>query len=214
MNHDVLRKRGHRLGQEINPQLRREASEEHRKLANAYEHYELPLPNDAIAPLVKKTATLLYVVRSNIAHGEKAALANPNSEEAKRDDEVARKTIPVQLKLLDLIFNKPDQKLVVYGILAPGAPGEHILEEIGGDWQQCKIAGSIFSHEGLKYYKEYPEMSEINCRLFFSKFLPEGWASIDAFEGSNYNRILIPAKIADHWVVANVYEGREFESGL
>ncbi len=214
MNHDVLRRRGYRPSQEIDPRLRRDASEAHRKLANAYKRHRRPFPDDAITPLVKKTAALLYVVRSNIAHGEKAALGNPGSEEAKRDDEVSRKMIPIQSKLLDLIFDRPSQKLVVYGMLAPGAPGEYVLKGMEGAWQRCKIVGEIIVREGLKYFRSYPGTDEIDCYLFSSDHLPERWSNLDAFEGNNYNRVLIPAKIANRWVVANVYEGRVTENDL
>lgn len=214
MNHDVLRRRGYRPSQEVDPRLRRKASEEHRRLANAYKQHTYPFSDDAIASLVKKTAALLYVVRSNIAHGEKVALGNPASEEVKRDDEVSRKMIPVQSKLLDLIFDKPSQKLVVYGMLAPGAPGEYVLKNMEGTWQRCKIVGKITVREDLKYFRSYPGTNEIDCYLFSSDHLPERWSSLDAFEGNNYNRVLIPTKIADRWVVANVYEDRATENDL
>jgi hypothetical protein len=70
MNHDVLRRRGYRPGVEIEPRVIREASEVHRKLAKAYS--ELDGPDPAIEErILKRTAELLYIVRSNIAHGER-----------------------------------------------------------------------------------------------------------------------------------------------
>ena len=205
MNHDILRRRGYRPDIEIDPHLRREATEEHRQLVNAYgNHKENPLDNTK-RRLLKKTAQLLYIVRSNIAHGEKTPYG-PDLKKAERDENVSSVVIPVLLKLLELIFDKPNQKLIVYGTLAPGAPNESVLEGIDGFWQDCKIRGEIMRHTGLKYFKWSPNAGEIDAKMFISKSLPDELSSIDRFEGGNYHRILIPAKVGEYWVIANIYE--------
>ena len=205
MNHDTLRRRGYRPDIDIKPHLRREATEEHRQLENACRNYKEAPSDDTKEKLLKKTAQLLYIVRSNIVHGEKTPYG-PDLKKAERDENVSDVVIPVLLKLLKLIFDKPDQKLVVYGTLAPDAPNESILEEIKGFWRECKITGEIVSHKGLKYFKGNPNAGEIDAKIFISKSLPDELSSIDRFESGNYHRILIPVKVGDYWVIANIYE--------
>lgn len=204
MNHDTLRRRGYRPDIEIEPRLVIEATEEHRQLVNAYESYKESPSTDTKEKLLKKTAQLLYIVRSNIAHGEKTPYG-PDWKKVERDEKVSGVVKPVLLKLLGLIFDKPDQKLVVYATLAPGAPNESILEEIKGFWQQCEIKGKIVSYKGLKYFKWNPHGAEINVKMFVSEFLPDKLPNTDAFEGSSYHRILIPVKLENYLVIANIY---------
>jgi gamma-glutamylcyclotransferase (GGCT)/AIG2-like uncharacterized protein YtfP len=123
-------------------------------------------------------------------------------------NEVSDIVIPVLLKLLELIFDKPDQKLIVYGTLAPGAPNERLLKDIVGTWQDCKIRGEIIQRHGLKYFKWNLNAGEIDAKIFVSRFLPEKLSTIDRFEGKDYHRILIPAKVEERLVIANIYEGK------
>lgn len=197
-------RRGYRPDIEIEPRLKREATEEHRQLVNAYRRYKESPSSDTKEKLLKKTAQLLYIVRSHIAHGEKTPYG-PDLKKAERDEKVSGVVEPVLLKLLELIFDKPEQKLVVYGTLAPG---ESILEDIKGFWQECKITGEIVSYEGLKYFKWNPNAAEIDAKMFVSEFLPDKLPNIDRFEGSIYHRILIPVKVEDYLVIANIYEGK------
>ena len=207
MNHNTLRRRGYRPDKEIEPRLVREATDEHRQLVNAYRSYKENPSNDTKERLLKKTAQLLYVVRSNIAHGEKTPYG-PDLKKAERDEKVSGVVIPVLLKLLELIFDKPGQKLIVYGTLAPNAPNERLLEDIAGTWQDCKIRGKIMQRHGLKYFKWIPNASEIDAKMLVSESLPDKLQSIDRFEGEAYHRVLIPAKVGKHLVVANIYEGK------
>lgn len=205
MNHDTLRRKGYRPDRDIEPRLQREATEEHRQLVNAYKDYKENPSDDTKKRLLKKTAQLLYIVRSNIAHGEKTPYG-PDLKKAERDENVSSIVIPVLLKLLELIFDKPNQKLIVYGTLTPGASNESVLKGIDGLWQDCKIRGKIMHYAGLKYFKWNPNAGEINVKMFISKSLSDELSSVDRFEGGNYHRILIPAKVGEHWVIANIYE--------
>ncbi|SFN05314.1 gamma-glutamylcyclotransferase [Thermodesulforhabdus norvegica] len=205
MNHNTLRRRGYRPDKEIGHHLVREATDEHLQLVNAYRSYKENPSDDTKERLLKKTAQLLYVVRSNIAHGEKTPYG-PDLKKTERDEKVSGVVIPVLLKLLELIFDKPDQKLVVYGTLAPNAPNERLLKNIAGTWQDCKIRGRIIQRHGLKYFKWIPDADEINTKMFVSESLSDKLSSIDQFEGEDYHRILIPAKVGKDLVVANIYE--------
>ncbi|MBA7471955.1 hypothetical protein ES707_07267 [subsurface metagenome] len=208
MNQYTLRRRGYRPNQEIGVRLRREATKEHSEAVNAYTRYkELPQDNTS-ERLIKKIAQLLYVVRSNIAHGEKTPYG-PDLRKAERDEQVSEVVIPALLKLLQLIFDKPDQKLVVYGTLAPGACNEIWLKGIEGSWQDCMIRGEIKGCEGLPYFKWNFGSREIKVKMFISDYLPNELPKLDQFEGEEYHRILIPARIADYWIVTNVYQGKD-----
>ena len=70
LNHNVLNRHRYPPGSEIDPRLFSEASEVHRKLTNAFHEV---VSGDAATEerLIKRTAELLYIVRSNLAHGEK-----------------------------------------------------------------------------------------------------------------------------------------------
>ena len=61
-------------------------------------------------------------------------------------------------------------------------------------------------YTGLKYFKWSQNAGEIDAKMFISKSLPDELSSIDRFEGGNYHRILIPAKVGEYWVIANIYE--------
>jgi hypothetical protein len=59
--------------------------------------------------VMKRLAELLYVVRSNNAHGEKTPYG-PDIEKLKQDEMVCSIIIPIQLALLMLILDRPDFK--------------------------------------------------------------------------------------------------------
>ena len=71
MNHDVLKKRGYVPKQEISESLQREATEEHRKTQKALTDFDAQRSDEVADRALKRLAEVLYVIRSNIAHGEK-----------------------------------------------------------------------------------------------------------------------------------------------
>ena len=87
----------------------------------------------------------------------------------------------------------------------PGTSNERLLEDIAGTWQDCKIRGEIIRSQGLKYFKWNPYNGEIDAKIFISRFLPEKLLSIDQFEDIGFYRILIPAKVGEYWIIANIY---------
>ena len=153
MNHNTLIKGGYRPGRKIGSNLIRRATKEHRELVNAFNDYQRNPTSDAKQEVLKKTVRLLYVVRSNIAHGEKTPYG-PDLEKARRDEKVSGIVVPLLRKLLELIFDKPSQKLVVYGTLAPGGINEQLLKNISGIWLDCKIKGKIMHQrrKGMFYW--------------------------------------------------------------
>jgi len=206
MNHELLGRRGYNPDQEMEPKLAKEARKDHKKLVSAYKTYisDQSDENQKVTVL-KKMAILLYIVRSNIAHGEKT-IYGPDHGAIERNRIVSEKVIPLQKLLIRFLLDRADRKLVVYGTLAPGKVNQNILSEIEGSWSNCKVNGRIFEKNGLPYFVWDPNESLIEVHLFFSKKLPASWNRLDQFEGSTYKRILIPVTIDKEICVAYVFE--------
>jgi hypothetical protein len=152
LDHFVLKSRGYRPGQQITPDLRRDATEKHRKLRTAHGGFLAGKPDSTADSVLKKLAEFLFVVRSNIAHGEKTPYG-PDLDKARRDEEVAALVVPVQEVIIDLLFDRPSQRLVAYGTLRPGGPNEEMLKEFGGDWQRCWVHGTITERGSLRFFR-------------------------------------------------------------
>jgi len=114
--------------------------------------------------------------------------------------------LQVLIKLIDFVLDRPSQKLVVYGTLAPGERYHYLLQDIAGTWLRCKVVGRITKKRGLKYFKWIPDGEKIDAYLFISESLPKKWAELDEFEGSEYRRIFVPVEVDKQWIVANIYE--------
>lgn len=104
MNHDTLRRHRFRPDQEIEPQLVKKASEEHHKVVNAYNSYKSQHSDEVKQCVIKKISDLLYVVRSNIAHGEKTPYG-PDLKKKERDEQVCKVIMPLQRLLLNGLFD-------------------------------------------------------------------------------------------------------------
>jgi len=207
LDHFVLKSRGYRPGQEITAPLRRDATEKHRKLRNAHGALLAEKPESTADSVLKKLAEFLFVVRSNIAHSEKTPYG-PDPDKARRDEEVSALVVPVQKVIIDLLFDRPSQKLVAYGTLRPGGSNEEILKPLGGDWEPCWIHGTVQERGSVSFFRWEPGGNAIAAMLFTAPSLADAWERLDRFEGSRYLRHLIPVQTAGMWVVANVYEAR------
>ena len=100
--------------------------------------------------------------------------------------------------------------LFVYGTLCPGRPNEHVLENIGGIWEQATIRGHL-KQLGWGAGLGYPVIvldqagDEVEGFLFRSENLDRHWAELDAFEGAEYQRVSTTVRNADGAVEAYVY---------
>lgn len=206
MNHDILRK-NHYDSTDISKELERKSQERHTNLVDSFSSYQQQRwKRQTIDKLLKDLAKLLYVVRSNNAHGEKTP-RGPDLQKVKRDQKVCQVINPLLELIIALIFDKPSTRLAVYGTLAPNEPNESILSEIKGDWINGKINGLIDQVENLPTFKWVINNREVEVQLFCSEELPKYWQEIDRFEGCNYRRILIPVKLKNNvFTVANIYE--------
>ena len=204
MNHYTLRMHRYRPGREIDPELAKKASREHHRAVNAYGRCLSEKNDVARESMIKRLAELLYIIRSNIAHGEKTPYG-PDLDKKERDNKVCEVAIPLQILLVNALLDYPDQKLIVYGTLAPEDVNRNILSDLQGSWENCSVHGCIEKINGLSFFVWQPNEPTIDLRLFTSAILPKSWLQLDQFEGSDYRRILVPIVKSDKMVVANIY---------
>lgn len=204
MSHKTLRENDYRPNIDINPELIEIASNVHKNLKNKYEKYHSEnskISKDSIIGIISR---LLYIVRSNIAHGEKTPYG-PDLNKIKRDEIVCKTIFPLQKLLLNLLFDYPDQKFVVYGTLAPGEINHSIILDIQGHWEDCKIIGELDKSKSIPYFNWNPKGQLIDAKLFSTAELPDCWKRIDRFEGEQYRRLLIPVLRERGIAIANCY---------
>ena len=204
MNHDTLRRHRYRPDQELDPQLVKKASEEHQRLVNAYTTYLSLMNQENAERVIKRAAELLYIVRSNIAHGEKTPYG-PDLKKKERDEEVCKVVMPLQRLLLNVLLDYPDRQLAVYGTLAPGNMNHKAISDIQGDWEDCTVNGHVYEINGLPFFDWQPRGHSIKAQLFISDILSSSWERLDQFEGSKYKRILIPVTKSNGICIANIY---------
>ncbi len=81
--------------------------------------------------------------------------------------------------------------LFVYGTLGPGRPNAHILENIGGQWSEGWVNGSL-RNEGWGADLGYPGIvlddssNQVQGFVFSSEQLDANWKLLDDFEGEGY----------------------------
>ena len=108
-----------------------------------------------------------------------------------------------------------DRCLAVYGSLAPGQPNHHVLDGIEGRWREGFVRGHLEDRGwgaglGFPALRYDPDGYEVRVDLFCSDHLPAHWDRLDAFEGPNYERIVVPVHDGRDVIAhANLYATRE-----
>jgi gamma-glutamylcyclotransferase (GGCT)/AIG2-like uncharacterized protein YtfP len=102
----------------------------------------------------------------------------------------------------------PEERLIVYGTLAPGGQYHHLLADLGAAWERCTIRGRLGSYRGYPSFKWNPLGEAHSAWLVTSPRLPAAFRVLDHFEGRAYSRRLIPAEVGHRLVVAHIYEGK------
>ncbi|CAI1025096.1 gamma-glutamylcyclotransferase family protein [Serratia ficaria] len=96
--------------------------------------------------------------------------------------------------------------LFVYGTLGPGRPNAHIMEGIGGSWEEGSVGGTLLN-EGWGADMGYPGIvlnnsgNKVNGFLFRSENLADHWNTLDEFEGDGYERVAVKVSTASGGVV-------------
>lgn len=204
MNHDTLRRREY-TPSSISPELAQEARAEHRQLANAYTRYIVEPENEALrTALLKKTAQLLYIVRSNIAHGEKTP-RGPDRKKVQRDRDVCNRVLPVLDQFFQLLFDQPNHRLALYGTLRPGESNHQLIEDISGHWIKGETRGGLSERNSYPIFVWSSSGEPVKVEILVSTKLPEELPRIDEFEGSDYERIWIPVQTTEGLQICNIY---------
>ena len=107
----------------------------------------------------------------------------------------------------------PEHRLAVYGSLAPGQPNHHQLDSLRGDWRPGVVRGRLqdsgwgaaLGYPGLQ---PDPEGPEVAVQVFTSLDLPDHWARLDAFEGAEYERVIVAVQLDEAVVTASVFAMR------
>ncbi len=95
-----------------------------------------------------------------------------------------------------------NERLFVYGTLAPGQPNDHILRDVPGTWEEAFVKGRLVEH-GWGAELGFPaiELSEADSRVaglvFTSDSLAGHWQRLDEFEGEGYQRVMAEAYLHD-----------------
>lgn len=208
LNHDTLRK-GDYDPCNITAKLVKDASAEHRQLLNAYGRYKAS-PDDAALRevLLKKTAQLIYTVRSNIAHGEKTP-KGPDVKKTQRDKEVCTLVVPVIEMFFQLLFGSPDQRLALYGTLRRGEVNHALIEDLPGDWIGGQVVGIVSQLNGHPILMWDSSGDNVQVEVLVSDRLPSKFDQFDGFEGNAYERIWIPVETSSGKQICNIYSSMQ-----
>ncbi len=187
--------------------LKTDASVEHRQLTNSLKRWHDNPTEETRLQTLRKLGTLLYVVRSNIAHGEKT-MRGPDSAKAERDKQVCEIALPMIHAVADVLLDYPTRKLIAYGTLRPSEPNHKVLEPLTDQqWMDIEVEGTIVDREaGLKGFRWCDSRTRHKAMLLKSSQLPSFWGRLDSFEGSAYRRTLATALVGELTVVATIYQ--------
>lgn len=204
MNHQTLKSREYSPSN-ISPELARDARNEHRQLANAYHRFVSEPESPSVrTALLKKLAQLLYIGRSNIAHGEKTP-KGPDIQKAERDVVLCDLISSVLIQFFQMLFDQPNHRLALYGTLRRGEANHSLIEEVPGRWLNGVTNGDLCLHDSLPAFTWKLGGESVPVEILISTELPERFHRIDEFEGSNYARIWIPVQTADGLQICNIY---------
>lgn len=103
-----------------------------------------------------------------------------------------------------------DTRFAIYGSLAPGRVNHVQLAALKGRWRKGVVKGRLVD-TGWGAAMGYPGLvldpqgSAVDVHLLESPELPEHWDRLDAFEGSDYRRVVARVSTADGDVPAWIY---------
>lgn len=114
-------------------------------------------------------------------------------------------------------------RLAVYGSLAPGRENHHVVAPLGGTWASGVVEGDL-TRQGWGAHLGYPALRlrgggpAVPVQVLTSEALRGAWAKVDAFEGAEYRRVLVPVwtSAGDEralLTVANLYEAARGAAG-
>jgi len=103
-----------------------------------------------------------------------------------------------------------DQRLAVYGSLAPGESNHDQLAGLSGGWwpgvvRGWKVDSGWGAAAGYPGLRPDPAGPEVAVQVFTSPDLPAHWTRLDAFEGDEYQRVEIEVVSEERAITAQIY---------
>lgn len=94
------------------------------------------------------------------------------------------------------------ERLFVYGTLAPGRANHHRLQPLGGTWVPATIKGVLHAEGwgaklGCPGIVLDPNGDDVRGFVLSTDALAEYWSELDRFEGAEYERVLVEARLDD-----------------
>ncbi len=187
---------------EISEELRENASRTHKILIN---NYNPPRRRDDI--IITSLCKLLYEVRSNMKHCGKTPYG-PDQDKSKRDEEICKLIHPTLSEIINILLEKPNDKLLLYGTLKTGKLNSSILDNYRNNSKNVSIWGFIEMENNLPYYtfSISSSQNEIKAELIYNNELNTHFDKLDEFEGTTYRRIKVPFKNENEVEIGQVYE--------
>lgn len=102
-------------------------------------------------------------------------------------------------------LDDPSRRLAAYGTLRPGQSNHHHVRDLAGPWTAGFVRGRLVvlasgypalapaPHAGAGAGSDRSD--DVAVAMLESDDLPAAWARLDAFEGPDYRRILIPVSL-------------------
>ena len=92
------------------------------------------------------------------------------------------------------------QRLFVYGSLAPGRPNHHVMADIPGSWHPAMLRGHLVDEGwgaelGCPGILPSPDGGEVEGFVLASTALEDHWERLDAFEGGEYERVIATVRV-------------------
>jgi hypothetical protein len=110
--------------------------------------------------------------------------------------------------LFDIFFDRPSQRLAVYGTLTPDGPNASELASLEGEWNEGSVQGVIEQRDGFLEFKWSTAAQVIAVKILSAGRLSERFVRLDRFEGPRYQRVLVPVIIDGKLSVCNIYQGK------
>lgn len=186
----------------ISEELREKASITHKRLID---NYNSPRRRDDI--IITSLCKLLYEVRSNMKHCGKIPYG-PDQDKSKRDEEICKLIHPTLSEIINILLEKPNDKLLLYGTLKTGKSNSSILDNYRNNVKYVSIWGFIEMENNLPYYtfSISSSQNEIQAELIYNIDLNTHFDKLDEFEGTTYRRIKVPFKNENQVEIGHVYE--------
>lgn len=188
LDHYVLRDY---LIADVPPEAEVLASEAHERFAAAHSAYAERTNSRTRQKLVFALARMLWVVRSNMAHGDKSR-GGPDRDRATRNAAVGEVAGAVFQEVADAVLCSPNRRLAVYGTLAPGEVNHFVIEPVGGTWSDVELEGEMGEWAGYPMFEWVTSGGHAKASLVESQTLASFWPRLDQFETDHYARHLVP----------------------